>query len=77
MATRDDVDMVDATTKVQDPTDYADLLQTPHSNAFAFSENEQLAIDLYDKLIEMELEQSLLVAQQSGMKACSAIHLVN
>jgi hypothetical protein len=71
MAAREDVDMIDATTKVQDPHDYADLLQTNHSDAFAFSENEQLALELYDKLIEMELEQSLLVAQQSGMRACS------
>jgi hypothetical protein len=77
MATRDDVDMADAATKVQDPNNYADLLQTPQSDAFVFSKNEQLALDLYDKLIEMELEQSLLVAQPSGMEARSAIHLEN
>jgi hypothetical protein len=66
MAAKDDVDMKDAATKVQDPNDYADLLQTNHSDAFAFSEGEQLALKLYDQLRELELEQSLLQAQQSG-----------
>jgi hypothetical protein len=75
MATREDVDMVDATVKVKDTTDYADLLQTNHSDAFAFSQNEQLALELYDKLIEMELEQSLLVAQHSGTNARQTTHL--
>jgi hypothetical protein len=66
MATKDDVEMVDATTKVQDSNDYADLLQTNHSDAFAFSESERLALELYDQLRELELQQSLLQAQQSG-----------
>jgi hypothetical protein len=69
MAAKDDVDMKDATTKVQDPSDYADLLQTNHSDAFAFSESEQLALELYDQLRELELEQSLLQAQQSGTRS--------
>jgi hypothetical protein len=75
MATRGDVDMVDATTKVKNPNDYADLLYTNHSDAFAFSQTEQLALGLYDKLIELELEQSLIAAQQSSTNACSVIHL--
>ena len=66
MATRGDVEMVDATAKVQNPTDYADLLQTNHCDAFAFSESEKLALDLFDQLQEVELQQSLLQAQQSG-----------
>jgi hypothetical protein len=74
MTTRGDVDMVDATIKVKDSNDYADLLQTNHSDAFAFSQTEQLALELYDKLVELELEQSLIAAQQSSTNACSLIH---
>jgi hypothetical protein len=74
MATRGDVDMVDATIKLKDSNDYAGLLQTNHSDAFAFSQTEQLALELYDKLIELELEQSLIAAQQSSTNACSVIH---
>ncbi|KAI4633353.1 hypothetical protein J4E80_000718 [Alternaria sp. BMP 0032] len=66
MAAKGDVDMADATTKTQDPSDYADLLQTNHSDAFAFSDTEELALQLYDQLKELELQQSLLQAQQSG-----------
>lgn len=66
MAAQGDVDMADATTKTQDPSDYADLLQTNHSDAFAFSDTEELALQLYDQLKELELQQSLLQAQQSG-----------
>ncbi|EAT84652.2 hypothetical protein SNOG_08376 [Parastagonospora nodorum SN15] len=65
MATKGDVEMVDTTAKLQDPNDYADLLQTNHSDAFAFSETEKLALQLYDQLKELELELSLLQAQQS------------
>jgi len=67
MATKDDVDMADAAAQEQDPSDYTDLLQTNHTDAFAFSETEQLALTLYDQLRELELQQSLLEAQQSGM----------
>ncbi|KAH6872948.1 centromere protein H (CENP-H)-domain-containing protein [Alternaria rosae] len=65
MAAKGDVDMTDATTKTQDPNDYVDLLQTNHSGAFAFSDTEKLALQLYDQLKELELQQSLLQAQQS------------
>lgn len=59
--------MADATAKVQDPDDLVDLLQTNHSDAFAFSETEKRALHLYDQLHELELQQSLLQAQQLGM----------
>lgn len=73
MATRDDVDMTDVAgqaqeaQKAQKAHDNADLLQTTYSDAFAFSESERLALQLYDQLKELELQQSLLQAQQSGM----------
>jgi hypothetical protein len=67
MAISDDVEMVDATTKVQDPNDYSGLLKTNHSDAFAFSAAEELALRLYDQLREFELQQSLLQVQQSSM----------
>ena len=66
MAAKGDVDMPDAPAQRQSPADYADMLQTTHSDAFTFSETEQLALDLYDQLRELELQQSLLQAQQSG-----------
>jgi len=68
MANRD-VDMVDdAAARVPDPNDgNAHLLQTNHSDAFAFSETEELALQLYDQLQELELQQSLIQAQQAGM----------
>ena len=66
MATKPDTEMADATDRVQGTQDYTDLLQTNHSDAFAFSESEKLALDLYDQLRELELQRSLLQAQQSG-----------
>lgn len=66
MATKGDVDLADATAKAQDPSDYTDLLQTNHSDTCAFSNSEQLALQLYDQLHELELQQSLLHAQQTG-----------
>ena len=67
MATRDDVDMTDVAAKAPEAHDQADLLQTTYSDAFAFSDDERLALQLYDQLKELELQQSLLQAQQSGM----------
>ncbi|KAF2133304.1 hypothetical protein P153DRAFT_307982 [Dothidotthia symphoricarpi CBS 119687] len=64
MATKQDVEMGDATADVQDPNDHADLLQTRYSDAFAFSDVEKRALELYDQLRELELQQSLLQAQQ-------------
>jgi hypothetical protein len=67
MAAKEDVEMIDAAAKLQDPNEYADLLQTDHSDAFAFSESEKRALQLYDQLKELELELNLLQAQQSGL----------
>jgi hypothetical protein len=66
MAAKEDVEMVDATTRLHDPNNYVELLQTNYSDAFAFSDSEKLALQLYDELRELELQQSLLEAQQSG-----------
>jgi hypothetical protein len=76
MATSDDVDMVDATTKVQDPNDYSTLLRTNHSDAFAFSAAEELALRLYDQLRELELQQSLLQVQQTSRPIHKIVHMV-
>lgn len=43
--------------------DYSDLLKTSYSDAFAFSDQEQLVLDLYDQLHELELQESLLLIQ--------------
>ena len=68
MATSNDVPMADsATTKAIGANDYSDLLQTAHSDAFAFSDTEQLALQLYDQLRELELEKSLLQAHAKGI----------
>jgi hypothetical protein len=75
MAATEDVEMVDATTRPHDPNDYAELLQTNHCDAFAFSESEKLALQLYDELRELELQQSLLEAQQAGSHTWSALSL--
>ncbi|KAK1911761.1 hypothetical protein P3342_013066 [Pyrenophora teres f. teres] len=62
-----DVDMVDAAVRAApDSNGYAQLLQTNHSDAFAFSETEELALQLYDQLRELELQQSLIRAQQAA-----------
>jgi len=70
MAAQGDVEMKDATARVQDANDYGDLLQTNHSDAFAFSDTERLALQLHDQLKELELQQSLLQAQQPGTFYC-------
>jgi hypothetical protein len=75
MANDGDVEMVDATAKEQDPNTHDNLLQTNHSDAFAFSEAEQLALSLYDQLRELELQQSLLQAQESGTETDFYAHM--
>jgi hypothetical protein len=75
MAMEQDVEMLDPTTRLQGPDDYAELLQTNHSDAFAFSESEKLALQLYDQLRELELQQSLLQAQESGTCSRHAVGL--
>jgi len=78
MATTQDVDMADSPHTPQDPNDYTDLLQINHADAFAFSEAEKLALDLYDQLRELELQQSLLRAHRDGtyVFTCTALGLV-
>ncbi|PSN66705.1 hypothetical protein BS50DRAFT_600382 [Corynespora cassiicola Philippines] len=63
----DDVSMADAPPKTQNASGYEDLVQTAHADAFAFSELEQRALDLYDQLRELELQRSLLEAQEQGI----------
>lgn len=62
--------MNDTTTSVaprsRGADDESDFLQTPHSDAFAFSETEALALELYDQLRELEVQQSLFEAQSGG-----------
>lgn len=67
------MDMADAAIKSH-AGDISDLLETKHSDAFAFNEFEKLALELYDQLRELELQQSLLQAQESGMSCdCTRI----
>ncbi|KAF2007096.1 hypothetical protein P154DRAFT_517507 [Amniculicola lignicola CBS 123094] len=61
-----DTPMADAAPALQNPTDYSDLLKTNHADAFAFSAQEELALSLYDQLRDLELQQSLLEAQESA-----------
>ena len=68
--------MVDAAVKSQDAGDISHLLQTYHSDAFVFTESEKLALELYDQLRELELQQSLLRAQESGTSFCCTKCLV-
>lgn len=73
MATLTDVPMGDAATaKANSASAYADLLQTPHTDAFAFAETEQFALQLYDQLRELELEKSLLEAHVNGTSSLSS-----
>lgn len=46
--------------------DVANLVQTPRCDAFVFSATEQLALELYDQLCELELQKSLVEAQNGG-----------
>lgn len=62
--------MADAAIQTLDGGDIGDLLQTNHSDAFAFNETEKLALELYDQLQELELQQSLLQAQEAGTLCC-------
>ncbi|KAF2633942.1 hypothetical protein BU25DRAFT_427344 [Macroventuria anomochaeta] len=65
MANKGDSVMADVAVKSQDAGDISDLVQTNHSDAFAFTESEKLALELYDQLRELELQQSLLRAQEA------------
>ena len=67
MANTGDTVMADAAVKSQSASDTSDLLQTTHCDAFAFTDPAKLALELYDQLREIELQQSLLQAQKRGM----------
>ena len=67
MSAVNDVTMADAAPTSQNANDYSDLLQTSYSDAFAFSDTEKLALQLSDQLRELEMERSLLEAQEQGM----------
>ncbi|XPS73388.1 hypothetical protein M3J09_005535 [Ascochyta lentis] len=66
MAGKGDVAMVDAADASIDAVNMDHLLQTNHSDAFAFTTSEKLALELYDQLQELELQQSLLQAQETA-----------
>jgi hypothetical protein len=66
MATVNDSTMADAAQAPLGVSDYSDLLQTPHCNAFTFSDTEALALELYDQLRELEVQASLVEAQTGG-----------
>ncbi len=74
MATNADVEMADASVQNDRPDNYADLLQTSHTDAFAFSESEQRVLQLYDQLRDLELQQSLLQAHLSGTSASNVVY---
>ncbi|KAF9697257.1 hypothetical protein EKO04_004612 [Ascochyta lentis] len=73
MAGKGDVAMVDAADASIDAVNMDHLLQTNHSDAFAFTTSEKLALELYDQLQELELQQSLLQAQETGASYCRAL----
>jgi hypothetical protein len=76
MSTAKDVFMGDrVTAHAISANDYSDLLQTPHADAFAFSEPEQFALQLYDQLRELELEKSLLEAHAKGTSSSRHVHV--
>lgn len=73
MANKVDTLMADVGAKSQHAGDISDLLQSTHSDAFAFTESEKLALELYDQLRELELQQSLLRAQEAGTSLCCTV----
>ncbi|KAF2687271.1 hypothetical protein K458DRAFT_361895 [Lentithecium fluviatile CBS 122367] len=63
MAAANDITMADVAPNSHGADGPSDLLETPHSDALAFSETEALALELYDQLRELELQKSLAEAQ--------------
>ena len=64
MANADTI-MADVGSKPESKVDLSSLLQTPHCDAFAFSDHEKRILSLYDQLAELELEQALYQESQS------------
>ena len=54
--------------KDQRSDNYSDVLKTSYSDAFAFTDQERMALDLYDQLREQELQHSLLLVQADDGK---------
>jgi len=48
-------------------SEFADLIQANKNDAFAFTEQERLILELYDQEQELRLESSLFEAQAQGM----------
>ena len=48
-------------------SEFADLIQANKNDAFAFTEQERLILELYDQEQELQLESSLFEAQAQGM----------
>jgi hypothetical protein len=48
-------------------SEFADLIQANKNDAFAFTEQEKLILELYDQELELQLESSLFEAQVQGM----------
>ena len=61
-----DTAMADAVQASSGASGYSDLLQTPHRDALVFSETEARALELYDQLRELEIQKSLIEAQNGG-----------
>ncbi|KAF1959933.1 hypothetical protein CC80DRAFT_440129 [Byssothecium circinans] len=66
MAAVNDITMADLNAKVHTSTEVSGLLTTPHCDAFAFSDLERRALELCDQLQELELQRSLIEAQESA-----------
>jgi hypothetical protein len=72
MADTGDTVILDPAVELQVAGDISDLLQTKHCDAFTFTEPEDLALNLYDQLRELELQQSLVKAHNLCTSYCSA-----
>lgn len=48
-------------------SEFADLIQANKNDAFAFTEQERLILELYDQEQELQLEGSLFEAQAQGI----------
>ncbi|KAF2205977.1 hypothetical protein GQ43DRAFT_384722 [Delitschia confertaspora ATCC 74209] len=58
-----DTIMTDAPSKMESNSDVSPLIQTPHSDAFAFSDQEKRILALYDQIQDLELQQSFFQTQ--------------
>jgi hypothetical protein len=61
-----DAKMTDAVPTSNATGDISDLLPTPYTDAFAFSDRENQILQLHDQLLDIEMQQSLFEAQRAG-----------